>query len=144
MGLTVSDLERSVRFYRNELGFELRNQWTRSEAYVRELLGYPDLELHAAILRVPGDGSIVELVEYRGVDRTAIDATHANPGTCHLSLFVDDLDTLVDGMRSRGVRFVSEPVTPTVGPNEGGRAVYLLDPDGIRVELTQSSRPLDA
>jgi gluconolactonase len=34
---------------------------------------------------------------------------------------------------------VSPPVTPTIGPNKGGRAVYMIDPDGFRVELIQSS-----
>jgi hypothetical protein len=31
-------------------------------------------------------------------------------------------------------------VSPTIGPNKGGRAVYMIDPDGIRVELIQSVR----
>jgi hypothetical protein len=35
------------------------------------------------------------------------------------------------------VEFVSAPVTPTAGPNTGGRVVYMKDPDGIRVELVQ-------
>jgi hypothetical protein len=30
-------------------------------------------------------------------------------------------------------------VTPTIGPNKGGRAVYLIDPDGFRVELIQTA-----
>jgi len=36
-------------------------------------------------------------------------------------------------------RAVSPPVTPTIGRNRGGRAVYMIDPDGFRVELIQSS-----
>ena len=31
-------------------------------------------------------------------------------------------------------------MTPTIGPNEGGRAVYMIDPDGVRIELIQSNR----
>jgi sugar lactone lactonase YvrE len=38
---------------------------------------------------------------------------------------------------------VSPPVTPTIGPNKGGRAVYMIDPDGFRVELIQSSMGFD-
>ena len=29
---------------------------------------------------------------------------------------------------------------PTIGPNTGGRAVYMIDPDGIRVEFIQTAR----
>jgi lactoylglutathione lyase len=38
------------------------------------------------------------------------------------------------------VKSVSPPVTPTIGPNRGGRAVYLIDPDGFRVELIETQR----
>jgi hypothetical protein len=31
-------------------------------------------------------------------------------------------------------------VTPTIGPNKGGRAVYMIDPDGFRIELIQTPR----
>ncbi len=41
-----------------------------------------------------------------------------------------------------GVKSVSPPVTPTIGPNKGGKAVYLIDPDGFRVELIQSATSL--
>ena len=42
-------------------------------------------------------------------------------------------------LASAGVKSVSAPVTPTIGPNKGGRAVYLIDPDGFRVELIQTA-----
>ena len=69
-----------------------------------------------------------------------MDTRTANPGTAHIAFFVDDLDTLYAELVARGVGSVSPPVTPTIGPNEGGRAVYLIDPDGIRVELIQTRR----
>ena len=74
------------------------------------------------------------------MDRTAVDTRTANPGTAHIAFFVDDLDTIYAELQAKGVRSVSPPVTPTIGPNEGGRAVYLLDPDQIRVELIQTNR----
>ena len=45
-------------------------------------------------------------------------------------------------LRDQGVRTVSEPVTPTVGPNKGGKVVYILDPDGVRIELIESQLTL--
>lgn len=143
MGLTVTEIDRSLNFYCGLLGFELATRWTRDEDYIRALLGFPDLILHAAILRVPGCGSIVELVQYDEVARTRVQASHADPGTCHLSLFVTELDQFASRLRDVGVEFVADPVTPTIGPNANGRAVYILDPDGIRVELTQSPNRLD-
>jgi lactoylglutathione lyase len=139
-GFQVADLERSVAFYRDILGFEIAFAWNPQADYIRELVGYPGADIHAAILRLPGSDVFLELLEYRNVERTPVDTRTANPGTAHIAFFVDDLDTLYSDLTTRGVRSVSAPVTPTIGPNEGGRAVYLIDPDGIRVELIQTRR----
>ena len=139
-GIQVADLERSVRFYRDILGFELVFQWNPQAEYIRTIVGYPEADIHAAILRLPGTDVVLELLDYRNVDRTAVDTRTANPGTAHIAFFVDDLDTLYADLVRKGVRSVSPPVTPTIGPNEGGRAVYLIDPDGIRVELIETRR----
>jgi len=140
MGLQVADLDRSVAFYRDILGFEIAFAWNPQAPYIRELVGYPDADIHAAILRLPGSDVFLELLEYRNVERSPVDTRTANPGTAHIAFFVDDLDALYAALTARGVRSVSAPVTPTIGPNEGGRAVYLIDPDGIRVELIQAAR----
>lgn len=140
MGLQVRDLEQSLGFYRDILGFEVVFAWNPRAPYIGELVGYPDVDLHAAILRPPDSDVMLELLEYRNVERTPVDTSTANPGTAHIAFFVDDLDALYVGLVARGVRSVSPPVTPTIGPNEGGRAVYMLDPDGIRVELIQTRR----
>lgn len=140
MGLTVGSLKRSLGFYGDILGFEVLFQWNPRAAYLGELVGYPDVDMHAAILRLPGTDVTLELLEYRGVDRVAIDTANANPGTSHIAFFVDDLDAYFTELRRKGVQTVSEPVTPTIGPNEGGRAVYMIDPDGFRVEFIQTAR----
>lgn len=142
MGITVSHLARSVEFYRDVLGLELIGEWSRDEAYIRDLLGFPTVTITAAILRVPNSQTLVELIHYAGVASRTIDATHADAGTAHLSLFVRDLDEFAVELRTKGVQFVADPVTPTIGPNAGGRAVYILDPDKTRIELTQTMNPL--
>jgi lactoylglutathione lyase len=139
-GLQVADLDRSLAFYRDILGFEIVFAWNPQAAYIGELVGYPEVDLHAAILRLPGSDVFLELLEYRNVERLAVDTRTANPGTAHIAFFVDDLDALFADLTARGVRSVSAPITPSIGPNEGGRAVYMIDPDGIRVELIQSRR----
>ena len=52
-------------------------------------------------------------------------------------LLVDDLVASYEDLRSRDVRFRSEPVTITAGPNKGGLVVYMYDPDGYVLELFQ-------
>lgn len=137
-GLTVRSLERSVAFYRDVLGFEEAFAWNPRAPYIAELVGYPTVDLHSAILRIPGSDVFLELLEYRNVVAGAVDSGNANPGTAHIAFAVDNLDELYADLTARGVASVSPPVTPSIGPNKGGRAVYMIDPDGFRVELIQS------
>lgn len=144
IGIQVADLERSVAFYRDLLGFEVVFQWNPQAEYIRTITGYPGADIHAAILRLPGEsGVFLEILEYRNVDKAPVDTRTANPGTAHMAFFVDDCDALYEELTAKGVRSVNPPVTPTIGPNEGGRAVYMIDPDGIRVELITSKRTFD-
>lgn len=143
-GIQVESLERSLAFYRDLLGLETVFEWNPRAEYVGELVGYPDVDLHAAILRVPDSNWFLEILEYGGVERAPVDTRTANPGTGHVAFLVDDLDELYEELTAAGVASVSRPVTPTIGPNRGGRAVYMIDPDGVRVELIESSRAFDA
>jgi lactoylglutathione lyase len=139
-GLTVRSLERSIAFYRNTLGFELVFQWNPQAPYIGELVGYPTVDLHSAILRIPGSDVFLELLEYRGIPQTVNDMSNGNIGNAHIAFFVDQLEPLYENLTALGVKSVSRPVTPTIGPNQGGRAVYLIDPDGFRVELIETKR----
>ena len=143
-GLTVSDLDRSLTFYRDLLGLELIAQWDSSQPYLRTIVAYPDAELRIALLRLPGPegapGHHIELLEYRRPRGTRTDANTYNPGNGHVAFAFDDLDRTYAELRAKGVRFKSAPVDITHGRNAGGRAVYLFDPDDITLEMIQSAR----
>jgi len=139
-GIQVADLERSIRFYRDILGFELVFQWNPQAEYIRTITGYPEADIHAAVLKMPGADVFLEILEYRNVEKAPVDTRTANPGTAHLAFFTDDCEGLYAELTAKGVESVSPPVTPSLGPNKGGRAVYMIDPDGIRVEFIQNKR----
>jgi catechol 2,3-dioxygenase-like lactoylglutathione lyase family enzyme len=137
-GIQVADIERSIAFYERLLGLELVARWTRDQEYIQELVGYPGVELHVAVFRLPKTDACLEVLEYKNVQRSPVDPATANPGTAHLCLYVDDLEPVYERLRDAGVDFVSGPKTPTIPPNKGGSVVYMLDPDGIRIELLQT------
>ena len=139
-GLSVKSLEESVAFYKDILGFEEVFSWNPQAPYIKVLTGYPSVDLHATILRIPNMEYFIELLEYKNTARQKIDHGNANPGIAHIAFFVDDVDAWYLTLKQKGIESVSEPVTPTIGPNKGGRAVYMIDPDGYRVELIQSNR----
>jgi len=141
-GLTVSDLDRSVAFYRDLLGLELVTQWDSAQPYLRAVVGFPDAELRIALLRLPrGDGGAsgphLELLEYRVPRGVRGDARTCNPGNAHVAFMVEDLEATYRELKDKGVRFKSAPMEITHGRNRGAKAVYLLDPDDITLELVQ-------
>jgi lactoylglutathione lyase len=138
-GIQVADLDRSLAFYQGILGFEVSFRWNPQAEYIRTITGAPGADIHAAILRMPGSDYFLEILEYRDIDKHPVDTATKNPGTAHLAFFTDDCDGLYEELVAKGVPSVSPPVTPTIGPNKGGRAVYMIDPDGIRVEFIQTA-----
>lgn len=136
-GFQVADLDRSLHFYRDLLGLE--EIWRRvvREDYIGTLVGYPGLELHQVLLRIPGTDHCLELLDYRNVERAPVDTRTANPGTAHICLIVEDLTALYERLLAEGVEFMSPPISPTTGPNTGLLVAYMCDWDGIRIELLQ-------
>jgi len=134
---TVSDLDRSLAFYRDVLGLKVVVQQEKAGDYIEQVVAYPNAHLKIALLKAEGSDHVLELIEYVHPKGHAIDVSTPNPGSAHLCFRVDDLQRTYEALVAKGVRFKSPPVRITSGVNEGGQAVYLLDPDGITLELFQ-------
>ncbi|CAN5827116.1 VOC family protein [soil metagenome] len=143
-GIAVSDMERSLAFYRDLLGLPVWFDVTLAAAdYVRAVLDVEMLDARLVYLAVPGsEGVYVELIEYHGTDGVPVLPRAWDPGTGHLCFHVADAAALHSRALSLGFRSRSANVAVIpVGPNKGGRAAYLLDPDGYHIELFQRPDP---
>ena len=138
-GITVSDMDRSLAFYRDLLGLELLWRRVFEEPEIREIVGVPEASsIEVAMLRVPGSELDVELLEYRGCEQVSGASAPSRHGTGHFCVFVESIDALYAELESQGVRFRSaHAVEMTGGPNKGGKSLYSLDPDGYIVEFHQ-------
>ena len=138
-GYTVSDLDRSLGFYRDLLGMEVLATQEKEGGYLAAIVGYPDAHVRMAHVRMPGSDHVVELFEYVAPTGAAPERIEPRDvGTAHLCFVVDDLRAEYERLRAAGVdSFVSEPVAVDTGINTGGFGLYLRDPDGIVVELFQ-------
>jgi catechol 2,3-dioxygenase-like lactoylglutathione lyase family enzyme len=137
--LTVSDLERSLGFYR-DLGFELVSDREVEGGYVEEITGIAGA--HIRLAHLSGYGHNLELLEYKQPRGEARAGRLQDTGSAHICLLTDDIDADVEQLRSCGVMFRSSgPVTTTSGPNKGGRGIYAEDPDGNALEIVQLARP---
>lgn len=138
-GITVSDLDRSLEFYRDLLGMELLWRRLYEEPEIRRIVGVPEATaVDVAMLRVPGSDLDIELLEYKGCKRQPGAMRPCDYGTGHFCVFVDAIDELYRDLAARGVTFRSEgPVEMTRGPNKGGKSLYSSDPDDYVIEFHQ-------
>jgi catechol 2,3-dioxygenase-like lactoylglutathione lyase family enzyme len=136
-GITVSDLERSLAFWRDVLGFEYSHSAHQSGERVEQITGVKGGELKLAVLKVPG-GHRIELLEYLAPpDRKNFDLRPCDVGHVHVALVVDHLDAVLQRIEASGWKGAGKPQTLTVGPNAGKRVVYVRDPDGTTIEFMQ-------
>jgi lactoylglutathione lyase len=132
VGLAVTDVERSRRFYEEVLGFE----WDRD-------LHPPD-DLTSRLLRVvepvgvtacylKRDGFVLELLHFdRHGNDPRRERSFTEPGLTHLSFAVDDVPTTCRLATEHG----GEVLTDT---DLGGMAIMIRDPDGQLLELLPMS-----
>ncbi len=135
VALGVSDLERSIAFYRDILGFSV----------TRVLEPNPDLPL-AKVVGMPGasariahldlHGQMLELFQYLSPEGRPIpsDYRQADKGYIHMGLTSDDARADYRRLQEHGVRFFSEPVEF----RPGVWIFYFYGPDGEVCELRQT------
>jgi glyoxylase I family protein len=116
VGLTVSDLDRSLDFYRR-LGLEV----LRTNG--------PDAKgARSAVVKVAGQ----ELNIFARADAAPIDTRDNAAGMHHFCLRMEaaSIDELIADVRKAGLEIVRGPIK-----RRDGSSLFLSDPDGVRVEL---------
>jgi catechol 2,3-dioxygenase-like lactoylglutathione lyase family enzyme len=136
VGVCVSDLDRSLAFYRDGLGFIAVGRLEAAGDATETLLQLEDVDLSAVFLE--RDGVRVELLHYRSpAHRGTGEPRPMNAlGLTHLSLRVDDLGAIVEKLESAGARVLR--ATRVRNDAFAADAIFVTDPDGTRIELVQS------
>ena len=135
VALSVSDIDTSLAFYVDLLGFSLdRIIECPPEAGLGRIVGIPDCAARIAHLR--SEGCMLELFEYtspRG-DAQARKRTQADTGFTHIGFASTDTRFEYRRLKAAGVEFLGEPLEF----RPGVWIVYFRGPDGEVCELRQS------
>ena len=140
VGITVRDLDASVRFYHDLLGLEISTEpspWFEGPE-LGHGVGVPGAALRQVCLRL-GD-TLLELLEYRtppsDTERPLL--SHC-VGASHIAFGVDDIEAAKTALERRGVEFYSGINVVDEGVLAGWRWVYFADPDGYPLELVENA-----
>ena len=133
LGITVTDLDASLAFYRDVIGFELDLRTRVAGEWFDTLTRNQGADIEIAMLRLAG--FTLQLVDYHAAGGATLPLAHHNVGNPHLSIDVDDLDTRHEQIVASG-RHEPTPIVDIMGT--GIRSFYVHDPDGVPVELIQA------
>ena len=135
VGLTVRNLEASLRFYRDVAGMTVESDFALENGGFAKLTSNPAAAIKVVHLRA---GAFqLQLVEYTAGGGTALTVHHNNIGSPHLSFNVDDVEAKYREVQGQPfAKIISDivEVVPKV------RSFYTEDPDGVPVEFVQMAR----
>ncbi len=132
VGLCVTDLERSRRFYEELLGFTHQRDLAVPDAAAARLLRVPEPVGMTAVY-LEREGFVLELLHFaRDGNAPARERPFTEPGLTHLSFSVDDLAATCDRVAELGGEVLADT-------DMGGLAILITDPDGQLLELLPMS-----
>ncbi|MCI0335421.1 MAG: VOC family protein [Planctomycetes bacterium] len=140
--LTVSDMDRSLRFYRDLLEFTVIYDKVREKlpAYDK-VMNLEDVKVRVALLNDPTGEAIVALLQFYNPLPQKRMMSNLFVGSTALAVQTDAIDVDYQRLKAAGVRFTCEPVDVVRDGRVAARLAYAFDPDEIVVELYQ---PADA
>lgn len=138
VGLTVRDLEASIRFYCAILDCTIRERSQSSGIAVQTLTGVADAHIVTADLQLR-EGAILELIQYLTPRGIPLAQRRHQPGHTHVGFLVEDVDAVYERLTEHGAVPTSRPVTVNEPGSawDGTRAIYACDPDGRTVECLE-------
>ncbi len=137
VSVTVSDMNRSLAFYRDLLGLEEVERHRLEGETISEMAGKPDVVMQVVRLQAPETpGVLLDLQQYITPQGDISDAQLGDVAHSHFCFGVPDLFGTYTTLKAKGVEFVSEPVNFDL---EWGvvHVVFFKDPDGFVLELME-------
>ena len=126
-GLFVHDMGNMIRFYRDVLGFEIREAEDTSNVYLVK------------------DGTLFLLYgrnDFEKMTHRRYDYAQGLNGHFELALYVDTFEE-VDAAFARAVQNGAQPVLPPETEPWGQRTCYIADPEGNLIEIGSWNKPYE-
>lgn len=141
-GIVVADVDWTVKFLSDTLGFEFLDKSSREPKNQEFVTGVTGIEVVIAYMRL--HDQLFEISQYGG----RAELEHYRPrmvdvGHYHLCLMVDDVELAVKRCLAYDDRITTLSPTPLVvdsGPNKGNRVIVVVLPDGMMIEFTNTRK----
>jgi len=133
-GIVVSDIEKSLHFYRDILGLQTKRDMLEEGDFIDAILGLKGVKVRT-VKMVADDGNLIELLWYQSHKGKKIENKEIfDIGASHPSFTVENLDYEYKRLKENGVKF---NCPPQISPKGKVKVVFCYDPDGVPVELVE-------
>ena len=141
IAVTVSDLERSLHFYRDLLGLKQDGEHLLEGETISRMAGKERVRMKVVRLICPETPDIrIDLQQYLEPQGKLSDSKLGDIANSHFCVVVDDIEKAYAELKAKGVKFVSSPVNFDLEDAGKIGCVFFLDPDEYVLELTEYSK----
>lgn len=141
IGVTVSDMDRSIDFYKNVLGLTFAGEILMEGKETDLLFNRKNCKARVAYLN--GSDHVmappIELIQFVGNAAEQMPSDLHRTSISEICFKVDDIDQVYQHLLKNGVECLSEPqfFDFTASGFGKSKAIYFKDPDGVILELMQ-------
>ena len=134
IGIVAEEIDRSISFYREYLGFEIEKDAHEQGPFIDKILGLQGARLRTVKMKAPTSPVMVELIDYLNGDAVPGDNRINRIGPTHFAVTVEAIDDKYTAMKSRGVSFISGPEN---SPDNYARVAFCRAPEGTYIEMVE-------
>ena len=131
--IVVEDLEISMRFYRDLLGFRVSKQMEDSGKFISTVLAMNLVTVTTAKMAAP-DGQLIELLKFHTHPQNGNPRGICDIGITHIAFSVDNIDREYEKLVREGISFVS---SPQLSPDGFAKVAFCRAPEGTFIELVE-------
>tara|TARA_B110000263_G_C15289886_1_gene502688 strand:- start:1183 stop:1629 length:447 start_codon:yes stop_codon:yes gene_type:complete len=132
-GIVVRNLDESLLFYKDLLGFTIFKEMNESGKEISNFLGIKNVKVKTVKMK-NSSGQMIELLYYDNNDLYKNTIKINQIGPTHLALSVNDLDSIYNTFLNRGIKFISPP---QITADKFAKVAFCIAPEGTFIELVQ-------
>ena len=132
-GMVADDLDASLHFYRDLLGFKITKKMEESGRFIDTILSLPNVAVTTVKMAAP-DGSLIELLKFHSHSEKMNARKICAPGITHIAFEVDALDDVYERLKDEGIVFTAPP---QVSPDGYAKVTFCSAPEGTSIELVE-------
>ena len=137
-GFVVNDIDKMVAFYKDDLGLRVEREVDSKAPDSGDHTGIPDAHRTLIFVGSGGDHKL-ELVHYINPKSKKGHLDRNQLGSAHVCFNVDDIKSLYENLKGKGIQFVTEPIMKENKDGSVHGICYCRDPEGNWLEFIQSS-----